>query len=97
MEKTGKQLKFISLILRDGSGTVVCMSEWNNQMSIPKVDNMSYLDDERFTLSGLSLSEQTFIAHGFNSFIVRLKRPKRTFKKKFNKLKLTDTSIYLKK
>lgn len=96
MTKTGKQLKFISLILRDGSGTVTCGSLWNNNMSIPKVDDMSYLDDEIFELRCLSMTERTFIASGFNSFVVRLKRDTRPFKKnKFKKLPLTDTSIYI--
>lgn len=97
MEKLGKQLKFLSLILRDGSGTVTCGSKWNRDMSIPKVDDMSYEDDSKFTLHCLSLTERTFIAHGFNSFIVRLKRDKRPLlgKNKFKKIPLTDTSIYI--
>jgi hypothetical protein len=91
MEKLGKQLKFISFIKRDGSGTVTCGSEWNEKMDIPKIDDMSYEDDNIFTLHCLSMTEQTFIAHGFNSFVVRLKRT-RLRKKKFKKLPLTDTS-----
>lgn len=95
MIKKGKQLKFLSLILRDGSGTVTCGSKWDEDMSIPKVDDMSYLDDEHLTLHCLSLTQRTFIAHGFNSFVVRLKRDERPIKKvKFKKLPLTDTSIY---
>jgi hypothetical protein len=93
MEKKGKQLKFLSFIKRDGSGTVVCGSPWNDTMGIPKVDDMSYEDNETFTLHCLSLSERTFIAHGFNSFVVRLKRDTRPMKpKKFKTLPLTDTS-----
>ena len=87
MEKLGKQLKFLSFIKRDGSGTVICGSKWDGSMGIPKVDNMSYLDNETFDLRCLSLSERTFIAHGFNSFVVRLKRDTRPLaKKKFKKL-----------
>lgn len=97
MEKLGKQLKFLSFIKRDGSGTITCGSEWNEKMDIPKVDDMRYLDNEMFTLTCLSLSESTFIAHGFNSFVVRLKRDTRPLrKKKFKKLPLTDTSVYIK-
>lgn len=93
MQKKGKQLKFLSLIKRDGSGTVTCGSPWNKDMDIPKVDDMSYVDDDNFTLRCLSLTERTFIAHGFNSFVVRLKRDTRPMKpKKFKKLPLTDTS-----
>lgn len=96
MEKLGKQLKFLSYIMRDGSGTVTCGSIWNEDMDIPKVDNMKYLDNETFNLTCLSLSERTFIAHGFNSFVVRLKRDTRPMrKKKFKKLPLTDTSVYI--
>lgn len=98
MKKLGKQLKFISFIKRDGSGTVVCGSKWNENMSIPKVDDMSYVNDEMFNIACLSLSEGTFIASGFNSFVVRIKRDTRPLqKKKFKKLPLTDTSIYLEK
>lgn len=94
MEKKGKQLKFLSLIKRDGSGTITCGSFWNSDMNIPKVDDMSYEDDSNFILHSLSMSERTFIAHGFNSFVVRLKRDTEPFlsKKKFKKLPLTDTS-----
>lgn len=93
MQKLGKQLKFLSFIKRDGSGTVTCGSPWHEKMGIPKVDDMSYLDNETFTLTCLSLSESTFIASNFNSFVVRLKRDTRPLrKKKFKKLPLTDTS-----
>ncbi len=96
MEKIkGKKLKFISLIKRDGSGTVTIGSNWNVDMSIPKVDEMSYEDESDFELHILSLTERTFIAHGFNSFVVRLKRDKRPIgKRKHKKLSLTDTRIY---
>lgn len=73
MEKKGHELIFISWIRRDGSGTVNCGTEWNESMDSPKVDDMSYLDDETFTLNCLSLSKQTFIASGFNSFVVKIK------------------------
>lgn len=76
MEKKGHELIFISFIKRDGSGTVKCGTEWNESMDYPKVDDMSYLDDETFTINCLSLSKQTFIASGFNSFVVRLKSTK---------------------
>jgi hypothetical protein len=97
MEKLGKQLKFLSYIMRDGSGTVTCGSEWNENMDIPQVDNMKYLDNDTFNLTCLSLSQGTFIASNFNSFVVRLKRDTRPLrKKKYKKLPLTDTSVYIK-
>lgn len=65
MKKKAKELEFISQINRDGSGTT-------------KV-GQSYLDslfesNEDFELRPLSLSEGTFIASNFNSFVVKLKK-----------------------
>lgn len=74
MEKRlGKELEFLSLIKRDGTGTIMCGGEWNPSMKHPKTDDMSYLDNETFTVRCLSLTNKTYIACGFNSFIVRLK------------------------
>lgn len=66
MEKKGKELEFISWIKRDGSGTVPI----NEAEVIPS-------DDDDFELICLSLSEKTFIASGFNSFVVKLKEPEK--------------------
>lgn len=72
--KKGKELEFISWIKRDGTGTIMIGScEWNSSMDMPKIDDMGYVDDEDFNLTGLSLTEKTFIASGFNSFVVKLK------------------------
>lgn len=73
MEYLGKDLDFISWIKRDGSGTIMCGSEWNSSKDCPKVDDMSYLDNELFDVTILSLSLQTYIASGFNSFVVKIK------------------------
>jgi hypothetical protein len=73
MEYKGKQLEFISFIKRDGTGTVMVGTEWNKDKGYPKVDDMSYLDDEIFEVQCLSLSQKTFIASGFNSFVVRIR------------------------
>ena len=59
----GKKLQFISFIKRDGSGVVM----------VGDTDNMSYLDEDNFKIMRLSISEKTFIACGFNSFIVKLR------------------------
>jgi len=59
----GKKLQFISFIKRDGSGVVI----------VGDTDNMIYLDEDNFKIMRLSISEKTFIACGFNSFIVKLK------------------------
>jgi len=51
-EYKGKDLEFISLIGRNGQ-------------ALEKTYDQSFLDDEYFTLHPLSLSEKTYIAHGF--------------------------------
>jgi len=62
MQKKGSQLEFISWINRNGHGTA------------PLPENMLQgVQDDTFELSRLSLSDDTFIAHGFNSYVVRLK------------------------
>ena len=73
MKYKGKQLDFISFIKRDGSGTIIVGTEWDKNKNYPKVDDMGYLDDEIFEVNCLSLSNKTFIASGFNSFVVRIK------------------------
>lgn len=77
MKRQGKKLQFISLIKRDGSGTVPVGTEWNNQSDYAKTDDISYLDTEIFNVYRLSISEETFIAIGFNSWVVRLKNDKK--------------------
>ena len=67
----GKKLQFISFIKRDGSGVVIVGDTIT--LNCPKLDNMSYLDEDNFKIMRLSISEKTFIACGFNSFIVKLR------------------------
>lgn len=69
----GKELIFISFIKRDGSGTIPVGTEWDTNKDYPKTDSVSYLDDEFFYIHCLSLSNETYIAHGFNSWVVKLK------------------------
>lgn len=59
MKVKGEQLEFISQINRDGSGITPIVS-CNH-------------DNEEFNIIPLSISEKTYIAHGFNSYIVKLK------------------------
>ena len=73
MKKLGKELEFISWIKRDGTGTIMIGGEWNSSMDMPKIDDMSYEDDSTFDVNGLSITNKTFIACGFNSFVVKLK------------------------
>lgn len=60
---TGKELEFISQIKRDGTLQPIM------DQSLQK-----FMGDEKFFLRALSLSEGTFIAHGFNSYIVKKKQ-----------------------
>ena len=62
MEKLGKELEFISWIKRDGSGT-----------KMVKKKLIELMQEDTFKVNCLSLTEKTFIASGFNSFVVRLK------------------------
>lgn len=62
MEKLGKELEFISWIKRDGSGT-----------KMVKKELIKLMQEDNFKMNCLSLNEKTFIASGFNSFVVRLK------------------------
>lgn len=71
--KKGKELEFISFIKRDGSGTIAVGTEWDKDKNYPKTDDMSYLDEENYSITTLSLSEKTFIASGFNSWVVKIK------------------------
>jgi hypothetical protein len=73
MRKLGKELEFISFVNRDGSGTIPVGTKWNSDSGHPKTDDMSYLDDEEFEINAISMTYKTFIASGFNTWVVRLK------------------------
>lgn len=60
--KLGKELEFISIVARDGSCTESCIG-----------DNMSSYDNDQFSITCLSITKKTYIASGFNSYVVRLK------------------------
>lgn len=59
----GRDLIFISWIKRDGTGTE----------DISKKD-MRYFDNTKFEVHGLSLTYGTYIACGFNSYVVRIRK-----------------------
>lgn len=61
-KEKGINLHFISRIKRDGSGT--------EQMGDKDI---TYLDDTKFTMICLSITEGTYLACEFNSFVVKLK------------------------
>jgi hypothetical protein len=73
MRKFGKELEFISFVKRDGSGTIAVGTEWNTDSNHPKTDDVSYMDDEEFEINAISMTYKTFIASGFNTWVVRLK------------------------
>lgn len=56
----GKKLIFISQIHRDGSGT-------------SPVTNTEFMNEEWFVIRCLSITNDTYIACSFNSFVVKLK------------------------
>jgi len=58
----GNKLEFISQINRDGSGTSPVTEEY-----------LKFLQDAKFKLICLSITEKTFIASCFNCFVVRIK------------------------
>ena len=65
MKATAHELEFISQIKRDGSGVI----------EITNIDLEYFrIYNDKFDLYCLSITHKTFIAHGFNSFIVKLKK-----------------------
>ncbi len=62
MKKLGKELVFISWIKRDGSGVKMVRKRL-----------IELMQGETFEITILSLSKKTYIASGFNSFVVKLK------------------------
>lgn len=68
MKKKAHELIFVSQINRDGSGTHPVAESYLKSM----LEN-HLMKDEDFELNSLSITEKTYIASGFNSFVVRLK------------------------
>jgi hypothetical protein len=63
MKAKGGELIFISRILRDGTGVEM----------IEDQDLMMHVRETVFNLSSLSLTQKTYIASEFNSYVVRKK------------------------
>lgn len=68
MEKLAKDLIFISQINRDGLGTSPVSESYLKSMLENK-----FMKDEKFNVNLMSISKKTYIAIGFNSFVVKLK------------------------
>lgn len=60
----GKELIFISRIKRDGSGVMRLTEE---------MESNPHLMDEEFEIKRLNIKEQTFIAHGLSTYVVKKK------------------------
>lgn len=69
MKAKAHELEFISQIKRDGSGVKKVPESYLRSM----LEN-PLMNGEVYNLTPLSLTKETFIAHGFNSFIVKLKK-----------------------
>ena len=68
MKKKANELIFISQINRDGSGTTpVCPDILDTML------NNKLCKNDLFKVHRLSMSENTYIAIGFNLFVVKLK------------------------
>lgn len=67
MKKRAAELTFISQIKRDGSG-VLPVSE----SMLEAFKNNPFSRDEVFVLTRLSITEGTYIASGFNTFVVKI-------------------------
>lgn len=59
------ELVFISRIKRDGSGVEVLSKKDSDKLS-----SAEFMDDV-FTLNSLSITHGTYIASGFNSYVVK--------------------------
>jgi hypothetical protein len=68
MRMKAKELIFISQINRDGSGTTPVSESF-----LEGIKGNRLMRDEEYDIICLSMSENTYIAHGVNSFVVRIK------------------------
>ena len=66
MDRYGRELHFISRISGDGKKLENIENE-----EVPE-----HLNQEVFTMNCLSITNQTFIASGMSSYVVRLKNPR---------------------
>lgn len=68
MRKFAHELIFISQINRDGSGTTPVSKSYLDCML-----NNSCCVNDKFKIRRLSITEDTYLAMGFNTFVVKLK------------------------
>jgi len=67
MKIKAKKLIFVSRIERDGSGVIPVSEDMNILLQKCKFN-------PKYKLNPLSLSNKTYIASGFNSYVVKLKK-----------------------
>lgn len=70
MKNKPNELIFISRIKRDGSGTRKVFKK-----DIKHLTTNKFAKEEEYEMNRLSISEGTYIASGFNSYVVKLKEP----------------------
>jgi len=70
MKKKPNELIFISRIKRDGSGTRKVFKK-----DVKHLTENQFAKNDDYELNCLSISEGTYIASGFNSYVVKLKNP----------------------
>jgi len=68
MTKKPNELIFISRIKRDGSGTRKVFKK-----DIKHLTENKFAKDDDYEINCLSISNGTYIASGFNSYVVKLK------------------------
>lgn len=68
MKKKAHELEFISRIKRDGSG----IEPVSKIVKVKMAENPFFMNDE-YKLTSLSITHETYIASGFNSYVVKLK------------------------
>jgi SepF-like predicted cell division protein (DUF552 family) len=69
MKKYPHELEFISRIRRDGSGTEKITEE-----DLKHFEENKFAKEDLYEINVLSMSEKTFIASGFNSYVVKIKQ-----------------------
>jgi hypothetical protein len=68
MKRKAKDLIFISQIKRDGSGVKPVSNEYLEQL-----ENNHVAYNQEYEIKHLSMTEGTYLAIGFNSYVVKLK------------------------
>lgn len=68
MKKNPTELIFISRIKRDGSGTAKVFKK-----DVKHLTTNKFAMKDEYEINCLSISEGTYIASGFNSYVVKLK------------------------